>query len=74
MTDTNTGGSDDRVVINFAEAAQLELDSIDVGVADGVLSFDVTGRIHNLGEDHLESLVDRELQPAELHFTVAESQ
>lgn len=66
-TDDNTP-SDDTIVIRFDDAVTLELDELDVGVADNVLSFEMSGRLKNMSADKLEALTEAELEPVEIHF------
>ena len=73
MTENHNTDSDQRITINFDDTADLEIETLDIGVADGVLAFDITGRIANIPDDKLVSLQDKELEPAELTFTVADA-
>ena len=71
MTETHDNHTNQRIVINFDDTTELEIESLDVGVADGVLSFDISGRIRNLADDQLDDLTGAELRRTELHLTVA---
>lgn len=64
---------DRRIVINLAESADLEIDVLDVGVADGVLAFDVSGRIENVPDGQLDDLAGATLEPSTLALTVADA-
>ena len=71
-TDDNTD-HDRRIVTNLAEAADLEIDVLDVGVADGVLAFDISGRIENVPDGQLDDLTGTTLEPSTLALTVADA-
>lgn len=71
MTDNNTTDSEERIIINFADTANLDIKTLDVGIADGVIAFDITGTVSDVPADQLDDLRDKELTPAELTFTVA---
>lgn len=71
MTDNNTTDSEERIIINFADTANLDIKTLDVGIADGVIAFDITGTVSDVPADRLDDLRDKELTPAELTFTVA---
>lgn len=71
MTDNNTTDSEERIIINFADTANLDIKILDVGIADGVIAFDITGTVSDVPADRLDDLRDKELTPAELMFTVA---
>ena len=73
MTDTNTDDSTERIVIDFADTANLNLKTMDIGVADGVIAFDITGTISDVPGNQLDDLQDKELTPTELTLTVADA-
>lgn len=73
MTENQENDAQKRIVVDFTDTAELELESLDIGVADAVISFDISGRISNLPEDRLEELAGGELRPAELHLTVVDA-
>lgn len=58
----------DDVCIRFGEEQEVELDEVDVGVANGVVAFDVTGRIVGLDETLLSQLAGTEWVPTELRI------
>ena len=72
MTETHDDDTDARIVIDFEDAAELHLETVDVGVADGVISFDVSGTISNVDDQRLDDLAGATLSPAEIQFRVAE--
>jgi len=55
------------VEIQLDEEESLELESIDVGVEERVLSFDISGTIRSDG-DALDGLVGESLQPTTVIF------
>lgn len=73
MTENHTNDSEERIVINFADTANLDVETMDIGVADGVIAFDITGTISNVPADHLDDLRDKELTPRELTFAVTDA-
>lgn len=72
MTENHNTDSD-RITINFDDTADLEIETLDIGVGDGVLAFDITGQIANIPDDKLVSLQDKNLEPTELVFTVTDA-
>ena len=73
MTENHTNDSEKRIVINFADTADLNIESLDVGVANGIIAFDITGTISNVPADRLDDLRNKELTPAELVFAVTDA-
>lgn len=67
MTD-DSGSSEDRIVVDLREEASLELETLDVGVAENTISFSVTGTIKDVPDEMLDSLKGSELQPARIDF------
>lgn len=58
--------------IEFGENEDVELDEVDIGVADSVVAFDVSGRILGLDEDTISQLAGKRLVPTELRLEVHE--
>ena len=69
MSDTNDTDDRQRIVIEFPPAG-LEIETLDVGVADDVLAFDISGRINNIPDEKLDALSGAQIEPTELHLTV----
>lgn len=57
------------VVVDVSQEGSVELESVDVGVADEVLSFDITGTVR-VGGDGLASVEGQSLRPVEVVFEV----
>ena len=55
-----------EIRIGFGENAQIDLEEVDVGVADGVVAFDVSGRITGFDDDTVDRLAGKRLIPTEL--------
>lgn len=60
------------IVVSLGEGAELELQVVDVGVADNeeVLAFTIEGVIRGLDSDLLERLIGKKVLPTEIHFEV----
>lgn len=61
---------DERIVIDLMDSATVRIGSLDVGVAEGVIAFDVTGVIEDPQDGRLDDLRDSRLRPVEVHFVV----
>ena len=61
----------DEITIRLEDGSEVELQRINIGVAEGVIAFDVEGVIRGLDEDILESVAGKSLKPAEITFEVA---
>lgn len=59
--------------IRFGEDQDIELDEVDIGVADGVIAFDVSGRIGGLDENTLSQVAGKEWVPIELRMESRET-
>lgn len=59
-------------VVHLEEQAELELDTLDVGVKEDVIAFDMTGTIRDIDNDLLTELADTTLRPTEIHFATAD--
>ncbi|MFH5802114.1 hypothetical protein [Haladaptatus sp. CMAA 1911] len=59
-------------VVRLEEQPELELDTLDVGVEENVIAFDITGTIRDLDDNLLAELTDSTLRPTEIHFTTDE--
>ena len=59
-----------RIVIDLADSPTVRIGSLDVGVAEGVIAFDVTGVIDDMEDGRLDELNDSKLRPVEVHFLV----
>lgn len=57
-----------ELCLRFNEDQDIELDEVDIGVADGVIAFDVSGRIVNLDEAVLSQVAGEEWMPTELRM------
>lgn len=58
----------EKIRIQFGENQDIELDEIDIGVADDVIAFDVSGRIVGIDESFISKLSGKRLTPTELHL------
>lgn len=72
MTNNHDNDSDQQLVINFADTADLEIATMDIGVTDGVIAFDISGKIENITDSQLDDLTGEDLKPAKLSLTVVE--
>ena len=61
-----------ELVVHLEEQPELELDSLDVGVEEDVIAFDITGTIRDIDDDLLAELANETLRPTEIHFTTDE--
>jgi hypothetical protein len=61
----------DDIVIDLTGAAELELETADIGVADDTVSFTLTGMIRGVDDAVLSDLEGTQLTPTEIHFTEA---
>ncbi|QSW97641.1 hypothetical protein [Haloterrigena alkaliphila] len=57
-----------ELCLRFGGYQDIKLDEIDIGVADGVIAFDVSGRIVNLDEAVLSQVAGKEWKPTELRM------
>ena len=57
-----------ELCLRFDEGQDIELDEVDIGVADGVIAFDVSGRITGLDETTLRKVAGEEWMPVELRM------
>lgn len=57
-----------EIHIEFGKDQEIELDEIDIGVADGVIAFDVTGRITGLDESTVSQVAGKRLVPTDLYL------
>ena len=57
-----------ELCIRFGEDQDIELDEVDIGVADGVIAFDVSGRITGLDETTLSKVAGTEWIPTKLRM------
>lgn len=62
-----------ELCLRFNEDQDIELDEVDIGVADGVIAFDVSGRIVNLDEAVLSQVAGKEWMPTELRMESRET-
>ena len=62
-----------EIVVRLDEQTNIELDSLDVGVEQDVIAFDITGTIRDINDDLLAELTDTPLHPTEIHFTIDEA-
>ena len=62
-----------EIIVELDEGRGLDLHTIDVGVADDTIAFDVEGIIQGLEDSVLDDLRGKSLTPTEIHFEVAES-
>lgn len=61
----------DEVVIDLREQADVELEAVDVGVADDTISFTIEGMIRGIEDSVLEELEGKSLTPTEIHLAEA---
>ncbi|WP_232685857.1 hypothetical protein [Halobacterium zhouii] len=73
MSDNQTTSENDRIVVDCENAAELEIESLDVGVASDVLAFDVSGNIKTVSASRLQDLSGSDLKLAELTFVVTDA-
>lgn len=73
MPNDQTTNANDRIVVDCENTAELEIESLDVGVASDVLAFDVSGKIKNVSTSQLQDLSGTDLELAELTFVVADA-
>ncbi|WP_458191071.1 hypothetical protein [Haladaptatus sp. NG-WS-4] len=59
-------------MVRLDEQPELELDTLDVGVEQDVIAFDIPGTIRDIDDDLLAELADSTLRPTEIHFTTSE--
>jgi hypothetical protein len=59
-------------VVRLEEQPELELDTLDVGVEEDIIAFDMTGTIRDIDDDLLGELANETLQLTEIHFTTDE--
>lgn len=57
-----------ELCLRFGKDQDIELDEVDIGVADGVIAFDVSGRIVGLDEATLSQVAGEEWVPTELRI------
>lgn len=62
-----------ELCIRFGEEQDIELDEVDIGVADGVIAFDVSGRIVGLDKTTLNQAAGKEWVPIELRMESREA-
>ncbi|RBI60084.1 hypothetical protein DMJ13_20710 [halophilic archaeon] len=58
------------IVIRFDDQTELELKSIDIGVEQDVLAFDISGTIQGLDDELLKELTGSSLKPTEIQFSM----
>lgn len=56
----------ESIRVQFDGGTGLELDEVDIGVADSVVAFDVSGRIVGLDEPTLGQVAGRQWVPTEI--------
>lgn len=61
-----------EIIVSIRDENQIELESADVGVADGVLAFDISGTIRSDAGD-LDAVGDVSLIPTEVRFMSVDS-
>ncbi|WP_254530088.1 hypothetical protein [Natrinema gelatinilyticum] len=61
----------DDVVIDLDGRAEVDLQTVDVGVAGDTVAFGIEGVIRDVDNDVLVGLSGKSLTPTEIHFSVA---
>jgi hypothetical protein len=56
-------------VVQLEEQPELELDTLDIGVEENLIAFDITGTIRDIDDDLLAELANETVRPTEIHFT-----
>ena len=64
----------EEIVVRLDEESEVELTDVDVGVADGVIAFDLTGIIRGVDETQMADFAKKDLVPTELHFSLREAE
>ena len=59
-------------MVDLDEKGELELQSVDVGVANETIVSDVKGIIQGVEDGVLEDLREKSLTPTEIHFAMAD--
>jgi hypothetical protein len=59
-------------VVRLEDQPKLELDTLDVGIKEDAIAFDIIGTIRDIDDDLLAELANKTLQPTEIHFTTDE--
>lgn len=60
------------IVVPLGEEVELDLQTVDIGIADKqeVLAFTIEGVLRGLDSDLLETVAGTELVPTEIHFRI----
>ena len=61
-----------ELVICLDQATTLELETVDIEVADESIAFDIDGVIRGLDEDALSAVGGKSLTPTKIHFAVTD--
>lgn len=67
---THYTGRMNEIVVELGEA-DVELQTIDIGVADDTIAFNIEGTIGDIDDDVLAAVSGKSLSPTEIHFEVA---
>lgn len=62
-----------EIVIDLNDNPKIDLETVDVGVADDRLSFTVQGTIRDVEDEILQTVADEQLIPMEIRFKIDES-
>lgn len=73
MTENPDDTPNQRIVIDFTDTSELSIETLDIGVADDTIAFDITGTIEDIPEDTLSELGGAQLEPEQISFTVADA-
>lgn len=59
-----------EIIVELDES-DVELQTIDIGIADDTLAFNIEGTIGGIDADVLDAVSGKSLSPTEIHFEVA---